>query len=78
MPPDDSPRGPDSGDPGPAIRIEPAQAKELVDRGAAVVLDVGKAPMPERIKGALRARPNELAGWLAVLPPGKSVVTYCT
>lgn len=59
-------------------RIEPEEAKRLLEEGAAVILDVSKVQQPERIRGALRARPNELPGWLAVATPGKSVVTYCT
>jgi len=75
---------PELSDPGPAAdsgdaeRIEPAEAKQLADRGAAILLDVSKAPGAERIKGALRAQPNDLTGWVSVVPPGKSVVTYCT
>jgi rhodanese-related sulfurtransferase len=59
-------------------RIEPAEAKQLVDGGQAIVLDVSKARHGERIAGALRAQPNDLTGWLSTLPQGKSVVTYCT
>jgi hypothetical protein len=63
---------------GEVERIEPAEARRLIDQGAAVVLDVSKEQDREKIGGALRAQPNDLAGWLAVVQPGKSVVTYCT
>jgi hypothetical protein len=63
---------------GEAERIEPAELKKMVDRGNAVVLDVSKSPEEKRVRGALRATPNDLVGWLKVIPPGKDVVTYCT
>lgn len=59
-----------------ARRIEP---DELRDRlGRVVVLDVSKGTSEHKIAGALRATPNDLSGWLSVIPPGKDVVTYCT
>jgi len=59
-----------------AGRIEP---KALRDKLASVVvLDVSKETPEHKIAGALRAAPNDLTGWLKVLPPGKDVVTYCT
>jgi hypothetical protein len=30
------------------------------------------------VLGAIRATPNDLLGWMKVIPPGKDVVTYCT
>jgi hypothetical protein len=65
-------------DSGEVERIEPAEARVEADSGKAVILDVGKSEFGERIKGALRAQPNELTGWLSMLPPGKDVITYCT
>jgi ribosomal protein L14 len=59
-------------------RIGPQEAKHLVEQDAAVMLDVSKQPQGERIKGAVRANPNDLTGWLTVVPRGKDVITYCT
>ena len=59
-------------------RISPYEAKRMVDQNGALVLDVSRNGDAERIKGALRANPNDLTGWLNVLPRGKDVVTYCT
>ncbi len=59
-------------------RIEPAEAKRLAEEGRALIIDVSKNVNSGRIAGAIRARPNDLTGWLAALEPGKSVVTYCT
>jgi len=60
------------------VRIDPAELKKTLDAGTVVVLDVSKAPEEKRVRGALRATPNDLVGWLKVIPPGKDVVTYCT
>jgi Domain of unknown function (DUF4760) len=59
-------------------RIGPQEAKRLVDQDAAVMLDVSKQPEGKKIKGAVRANPNDLTGWLTVVPRGKAVITYCT
>lgn len=59
-------------------RIEPREAKQLLDSKRAVVIDVSKQPESEKIAGAVRPASNDLAGWLAVIPDGKDVVTYCT
>ena len=32
----------------------------------------------QKIKGAVRANPNDLTGWQTVVPRGKDVTTYCT
>lgn len=61
-----------------AERIEPAELKKMLDAGNTVVLDVSKAPEEKKVYGALRATPNDLVGWIKVIPPGKDVVTYCT
>ena len=61
-----------------AERIEPATLKSMIDAGNTVVLDVSKAAEEKRVHGALRATPNDLVGWMKVIPPGKDVVTYCT
>jgi hypothetical protein len=41
-------------------RIGPQEAKRLVDQDAAVILDVSKQPKGQKIKGAVRANPNDL------------------
>jgi hypothetical protein len=61
-----------------AERIEPAALKKMLDAGNTVVLDVSKASEEKRVLGAIRATPNDLLGWMKVIPPGKDVVTYCT
>jgi len=59
-------------------RIEPREAKRLLDADQAIMLDVSRSPNGLRIGGALRADPNDLTGWLAIVRPGKDVITYCT
>jgi len=59
-----------------AGRIEPEELRDKL--ASVVVLDVSKAASEHKIAGALRAEPNDLTGWLKVIPPGKDVVTYCT
>jgi hypothetical protein len=61
-----------------AERIEPEVLKKMVDAGNTVILDVSKAPEEKKLRGAVRATPNDLVGWLKLIPPGKDVVTYCT
>lgn len=58
-------------------RISPQELKPLVEQDAVAVLDVAKTALRERVKGAVRAEPNELTGWLRALPRNKPVVTYC-
>jgi len=59
-------------------RIGPQEAKRLVDHDAVVMLDVSKQPQGQKIKGAVRANPNDLTGWLTVVLRGKDMITYCT
>ena len=59
-------------------RVEPQEAMRLIERDAAIMLDVSKHPEGQKIKGAVRANPNDLNGWLTVVPRGKDVITYCT
>ncbi len=61
-----------------AERIEPADLKKMIDAANVVVLDVSKASEEKKVRGAIRAAPNDLVGWIKVIPPGKDVVTYCT
>lgn len=59
-----------------ARRIEPNELRGKL--ASVVVLDVSKETSGHKIAGALRAQPNDLSGWLKLIPPGKDVVTYCT
>jgi hypothetical protein len=63
---------------GDTLTIAPSEAKRLVEDGNATVLDVSREAEGQRIKGAVRAAPNELAGWLSVVRKAKAVVIYCT
>jgi hypothetical protein len=63
---------------GDTLTIAPSEAKRLVDESGATVLDVSRELEGQRIKGAVRAAPNELPGWLSVVREAKAVVTYCT
>jgi len=58
--------------------VDPPEAKRMLDDGRATLLDVSRAPEPTKIRGARRPQPNDLAGWLAAVEPGKDVLTYCT
>lgn len=60
------------------LKIGPPEAKRMVDEDGAIVLDVSREAQEQKIKGAVRAAPNELAGWLSVVRNGKDVITYCT
>jgi hypothetical protein len=59
-------------------RIEPAQAKRILDEDRGIILDVTREPLNERISGAVRPNPRTFAGWLLAVQPGKDVITYCT
>jgi hypothetical protein len=58
-------------------RIDPAELRKQLASGV-IVLDVSKAAAEHKIQGAIRTEPNDLSGWLRVIPRGKDVVTYCT
>ncbi len=59
-------------------RISVHELKRMIDAGTVAVLDVNTKPKAEKIIGALRAEPNELSGWLSILPRDKPVVVYCS
>jgi len=59
-------------------RIEPAEAKRLLDDGRAIILDVTRQPISEKIQGAVRPNPRDFSGWLLAVQKGKDVITYCT
>lgn len=59
-------------------RINPAQAKQLIEREGGIILDVTWTPQRTKIRNAIRPSPRDLAGWLAAIKDVKNVVTYCT
>jgi hypothetical protein len=59
-------------------RIEPAEAKRLLDDGRAIILDVTRQPTSEKIQGAVRPNPRDFSGWLLAVQKGKDGITYCT
>ena len=59
-------------------RLEPAEAKRLLDENRLTIIDVTRKPSSMRIRGAIRPSPRDLTGWLRAVENGKNVVTYCT
>jgi rhodanese-related sulfurtransferase len=64
------------------LRIDPTEAKELVDAGEAIILDV-VSPMAweqldHAIQGAVRIAPDELRERWGELPRERAVIAYCT
>ncbi len=64
------------------IRIEVGAAKEKLDSGQAVALDVVQPPAWDEIdgavEGAVRIPPQEIGQRFAELPRDLDVITYCT
>jgi rhodanese-related sulfurtransferase len=65
-----------------SLRIDPAEAKSLIDAGKAIVVDV-VSPMAweglrEVIPGSVRIPPDEIPQRLAELPRDRAIITYCT
>lgn len=64
------------------VRISPREAKALVDRGEAVIVDVVASSihpmMHEAVLGAIRIPPEEVADRAGELPRDKTVIAYCT
>ena len=64
------------------LRIDPVEAKHMVDGGEAIVLDVVESntwrQMDEAIKSALRIDPEEVSDRLHELPTDRGIVAYCT
>lgn len=60
--------------------IGPYEARELADRGEAVLLDVRSKESHDKgfIPGSLHIPRKELAGRLQEIPRGKVVVAYCS
>ncbi len=64
------------------LRIDPEDAKRMVDSGEAIILDV-VAPgswesMSRAIKGAVRIDPDEIGDRLNELPRDRAILAYCT
>ncbi|MGB7925960.1 MAG: rhodanese-like domain-containing protein [Pyrinomonadaceae bacterium] len=67
--------------PGDGVRrITVAELREAVDKGTAVIVDVRSLDQykTNHIKGALHIPEAEVAARSGELPPGKTIVTYCS
>lgn len=67
----------------PAVPLTPTQAKEMLDRGDAIVFVDARNPMAwanssEKLPGAVRIPADEVSEHLAELPPAALPITYCT
>jgi hypothetical protein len=61
-------------------RISPAEAREAVDKGTAIIIDVrGDASYNAgHIKGALSISVNDIGSHTNELPRDKMIITYCS
>jgi predicted sulfurtransferase len=61
-------------------RIDAAEAKKLVDKGEAVLIDVRARAAWDmgHVQGALHMPGDEIAARLSELPKNKLIITYCT
>jgi rhodanese-related sulfurtransferase len=63
-------------------RIEVAEAKALVDRGQAIILDVVAShvwpAMSRTIQGSIRMPPEEIEKRFGELPRDEAIIAYCT
>lgn len=63
-------------------RIDPVEAKALVDKGKAIVLDVVAShvwpAMARTIQASIRIPPEEIPDRLDELPRDKTIIAYCT
>lgn len=61
-------------------RIAVADAKQAVDKGEAVVIDVRDPASyrQEHVKGSINIPSNEAATRIAELPKGKLLIAYCS
>jgi rhodanese-related sulfurtransferase len=80
------------GTPSPLLRILPSAARQAIDRGQAVVVDLTSSlvdrAVRNRIPGAIRVSPDEILNpnrhaadvlrLLPALPRDKTIITYCT
>jgi hypothetical protein len=63
-------------------RIDPVDAKALVDSGQAIILDAVAShvwpAMSRTIQGSIRIPPEEIKDRFGELPRDKTIITYCT
>ena len=63
-------------------RIDAADAKAMVDRGEAIVLDVVAShvwpAMARTIQGSIRIPPEKIQERFGELPREKTIIAYCT
>ena len=64
----------------PARRITPVEAKELLDKGEAIIIDVRSEASYEagHAKGAILIPATEILSHLDKLPRDKTIITYCS
>ncbi|MGB9180540.1 MAG: rhodanese-like domain-containing protein [Pyrinomonadaceae bacterium] len=64
----------------PARRITPVEAKEALDKGEAIVVDVRSEASYEaaHVKGAILIPTTEILSHLDKLPRDKTIITYCS
>jgi rhodanese-related sulfurtransferase len=65
-----------------SLRIDSAEAKERVDAGQAIILDV-VSPMAweqldRAVAGAIRISPEEIGQRWSELPREREIIAYCT
>ena len=64
------------------LRIDPGEAKRMLDAREAIVLDVVASgvweALEEAVPGAVRIPPEEIGQRFGELPRGKAIVAYCT
>ena len=64
------------------LRVTPSEAKQMIDGGDTIILDVVQPDSWRRLDGAvkdaLRIEPDEIPGRVGELPAGRSFVAYCT
>jgi rhodanese-related sulfurtransferase len=64
------------------LRISAADAKRMVDRGEAIVLDVVASgvwdALEEAVPGAVRIPPEQIGERFGELPPDRAIIAYCT
>ncbi|HEY0408371.1 MAG TPA: rhodanese-like domain-containing protein [Pyrinomonadaceae bacterium] len=85
-----SPEQPYTGDPVPppqkpeqgdgVRRITPAEAREALDKGAAIIIDVRNEEVYHtgHVKGAILITVNDFVARIKDLPRDKMIITYCS
>jgi 3-mercaptopyruvate sulfurtransferase SseA len=72
------PQAPEQGD--GVRRITPAEAREALDKGAAIVIDVRNEQVYQtgHVKGAILIGLNDFIARIKDLPRDKMIITYCS